>query len=46
MCAGTCPSDAITLHLRGDGEEPFDRVADMAMAVLEGKKKSASTPVP
>lgn len=46
LCAGICPSDAITLHLRGDGEEPFDRVADMAMAVFEGKKKSASTPVP
>ncbi len=40
LCASTCPSDAINLHLRGDAEEPFDRVADMAMAILEGKKKN------
>jgi ferredoxin len=41
LCAGICPSEAITLHLREDGEEPFDRVYDMAMAVLEGKKRNA-----
>ena len=42
LCASTCPSDAINLHLREDAEEPFDRVADMAMAILEGKKKNTS----
>ena len=38
LCAGICPSNAITLYLRGDGEEPFDRVFDLAMAIFEGKK--------
>ncbi len=41
LCAGTCPSEAMTLHLREDGEGVFDRVADMAVAVLEGKKRNA-----
>ena len=38
LCATTCPEEAITLHLREDCEEPFNRVIEMAMAVLEGKK--------
>jgi len=41
LCASTCPSEAIDLFLREDGEEPFDRVFDMAMAILEGKKQRA-----
>ncbi|MCP4669381.1 MAG: 4Fe-4S dicluster domain-containing protein [Deltaproteobacteria bacterium] len=41
LCAGACPGEAITLQLRDDGEEPFDRVLDMAMAILEGKKNHA-----
>ncbi len=41
LCAGACPNEALTLHLREDGEEPFDRVFDMAMAILEGKKSNA-----
>jgi formate hydrogenlyase subunit 6/NADH:ubiquinone oxidoreductase subunit I len=41
LCAGTCPSSAINLYPREDGEEPFDRVIDMAKAILEGKKKNA-----
>jgi NAD-dependent dihydropyrimidine dehydrogenase PreA subunit len=42
LCAGTCPSNAISIHLREDRDEPFDRVVDMALAILEGKKKNAS----
>jgi NAD-dependent dihydropyrimidine dehydrogenase PreA subunit len=39
LCAGICPNNAITLHLRKDREEPFDRVFDLAMAIFEGKKR-------
>ncbi|GAH23007.1 unnamed protein product, partial [marine sediment metagenome] len=35
-----CPEEAITLQLREDGEEPFNKVIEMGMAILEGKKKS------
>jgi ferredoxin len=46
LCASSCPSDAINLNLRDEGEEPFDKIADMAMAILKGKKKNAkSNPV-
>ena len=41
LCAGICSSEAITLRLREDMEEPFDRVLNLAMSILEGKKKSA-----
>jgi hypothetical protein len=32
--------EAITLRLREDGEEPFDKVLEMGMAILKGKKKN------
>ena len=41
LCAGICSSEAVTLRLREDMEEPFDRVLNLAMSILEGKKKSA-----
>ncbi|MFX1321321.1 MAG: ATP-binding protein [Promethearchaeota archaeon] len=40
LCASVCPEDAIILHLREDREEPFNKVGEMLMAVLEGKRKS------
>lgn len=42
LCAGTCPAGAITLSLRPDREEPFERVIDMGMAILEGKVRNTS----
>ena len=39
LCASVCPSEAISLHLRPDREDPFDRVMDMGMAILESKKR-------
>jgi heterodisulfide reductase subunit A-like polyferredoxin len=42
LCAGVCPGGAITLHLRTDMEEPFDRVLTLGMAMLEGKRKKGS----
>jgi len=42
LCASNCPGEAITLHLREDSMEPFDRVLDMGMAILEGKAKNTS----
>jgi len=39
LCAGSCPGEAITMSLREDREEPFDRVLSMGMAIMEGKKK-------
>lgn len=38
ICAGKCPTGAIAVMLRKDREEPFDKVMDMGMAVLEAKK--------
>ncbi|NVM01316.1 MAG: 4Fe-4S binding protein [Candidatus Helarchaeota archaeon] len=39
LCASVCPEEAITLKLREDGEEPFDRVIELGMAIFAGKKK-------
>ena len=41
LCASVCSEDAITIHLREDGEEPFDRVIEMLRAILDGKRKSS-----
>ena len=41
LCAGACSSEAITLHLREDREEPFDRVLNLAVAIMDGKKRNA-----
>ncbi|MFX1380572.1 MAG: ATP-binding protein [Promethearchaeota archaeon] len=40
LCATFCPEEAITLRVREDGEEPFNRVLEMGMAILEGKRKN------
>jgi H+/Na+-translocating ferredoxin:NAD+ oxidoreductase subunit B len=40
LCAGTCPATAITLPLREDREEPFERVIDLGLSILEGKLKA------
>ena len=42
LCAGVCPEEAITLHLREDGEEPFERVLELGKAIYEGKRKSSN----
>ena len=39
LCVGNCPASAIALTLREDIEEPFEKVLDMGIAVLEAKKK-------
>jgi Pyruvate/2-oxoacid:ferredoxin oxidoreductase delta subunit len=38
LCAGACVPEAITLRLREDREDPFDRVLHLAMAIIEGKR--------
>ena len=40
LCASVCSEEAITIHLREDGEEPFNRVFEMLKAILEGKKNA------
>ena len=40
LCATACPEEAIALQLREDGEEPFNRVMEMGLAILEGKRKN------
>ncbi len=39
LCSNVCPEEAIHLKPRKDLEEPFDRVLDMGIAILEGKRK-------
>ncbi|MFX0135077.1 MAG: 4Fe-4S binding protein [Candidatus Hodarchaeota archaeon] len=39
LCASVCPEEAITLKLREDGEDPFDRVLELGIAIFEGKRK-------
>jgi len=39
LCTSTCPTESIILRLRPDREEPFARVVDMGMAILDGKAK-------
>ncbi len=40
LCATFCPEEAITLRLRENGEEPFNRILEMGMAILQGKRKN------
>jgi len=40
LCATVCSEEAISLQLREDGEEPFDRVMEMGLAILDGKRKN------
>ncbi len=37
LCAGACPGGVITMVLREDREEPFERVMDLGLAIMEGK---------
>ncbi len=39
LCVGNCPAEAIAVSLREDREEPFEKVMDMGMAILEAKQK-------
>jgi Fe-S-cluster-containing hydrogenase component 2 len=38
LCAGTCPTEAIRLHLREDRKEPYDRAFDLYRAIVEKKR--------
>jgi len=42
LCASVCAEEAIILHLREDGEEPYERVLALGKAVYEGKKKHSN----
>ena len=42
LCASVCPEGAITLYLRKDGEEPFNRLLELGKAIFEGKRKSSN----
>jgi electron transport complex protein RnfB len=42
LCAGSCPSDAIAVNLRKDRDEPFNRVLELGMAILQGKQMNVS----
>jgi electron transport complex protein RnfB len=43
LCAGACANGAITLRLRENREDPFDGVMDLAVAIMEGKKRIRET---
>jgi ferredoxin len=38
LCAGTCPTEAIWLHLREDRKEPYDRAFDLYKAIGEKRR--------
>ena len=40
LCASICTENSIHLKVRDDVDEPFDRVLEMGMAILDGKRKS------
>ncbi len=40
LCARECPEEAITLVVREDIEEPYSRVMELGMAIMEKKKAS------
>jgi len=39
LCSKSCPVEAITLQERKDREEPFRRVIDLGLAILQAKRK-------
>ncbi|MHA1607970.1 MAG: 4Fe-4S binding protein [Candidatus Freyarchaeota archaeon] len=43
LCATTCPVNAISLKLRESWKEPYNRVAELGIAILDGKRKNRST---
>ncbi|UCH20691.1 MAG: 4Fe-4S binding protein, partial [Deltaproteobacteria bacterium] len=40
LCASDCPVEAITMHLREDRQEPFDRTFDLGIAILKAKQEN------
>ncbi|MFH1137736.1 MAG: 4Fe-4S binding protein [Pseudomonadota bacterium] len=46
LCVGVCPAGALSMRLREDREEPFERAFDMGLAVLEAKKRKQSGTAP
>jgi ferredoxin len=38
LCASDCSMEAITMYLRENREEPFERVFEMGMAMLQAKQ--------
>ncbi len=44
LCAGACPAGAISMLLREEWEEPFERVVDLGLAIMEGKRKRKERP--
>jgi len=41
LCASACSEEAIVLEPRKDGVEPFNRVFEMGMAIIKGKRNSS-----
>jgi ferredoxin len=41
LCASSCPNQAITVYQRQDKVDPFEKVLDLGMAILKGKKENA-----
>jgi len=40
LCASICPEESISLKPREDCEEPFDRVLEMGVAIIEAKRRN------
>jgi len=40
LCASVCPEEAISLKPREDCEEPFNRVLEMGVAIIEAKRRN------
>ncbi len=40
LCASVCPEVAISLKPREDCEEPFNRVLEMGVAIIEAKRRT------
>ena len=40
LCASVCPTEALTLHLREDRQEPFRNTFELGMAILKGKNET------
>lgn len=43
LCAGGCPGEAVTMRLRENIQKPYNRVLDLGMAIMEGKKGKGRT---
>ncbi len=41
LCASVCSEEAIILEPREDGVEPFNRVLEMGMAIIKGKRNNS-----